>query len=145
MRLLLLLAPAWALMKPPTNPLLDDAKQLLGNAGKFAQKKVATTLEDLAALPEKTKKDAQAARLKRASQSRQKAPSQLSAEQIARYEALGLTYEDGAWKRSTKRHEAYNEENDISIYARTAEPDVYDVESCVEIKLSRRVSATAQS
>jgi len=122
------LAPAWALMKPPTNPLLDDAKQLLGNVGKLAQKKVTTTLEDLSKLPEKTKKDAQAARLKRASQSRQKAPSQLTEEQIAKYEALGLTYEDGAWKRSTKRHEAYNEENDISIYARTAEPDVYDVE-----------------
>ena len=26
----------------------------------------------------------------------------------------------GAWKRSTKRHEAYNEENDISIKARRA-------------------------
>ena len=131
MRLLLaaaLLAPALALMKPPTNPLLDDAKQLLGNVGKLAQKKAATAIEDLAALPEKTKKDAQSARLKRASQSRQKSPDQLSAEQVAKYEALGLTYEDGAWKRSTKRHEAYNEENDISIYARTAEPDVYDVE-----------------
>ena len=127
--LLFLAAPAvLALMKPPTNPLLDDAKQLLGNVGKLAQKKAATAIEDLAALPEKTKKDAQSARLKRASQSRQKAPSQLSAEQVAKYEALGLTYEDGAWKRSTKRHEAYNEENDISIYARTAEPDVYDVE-----------------
>ena len=78
------LAPAWALMKPPTNPLLDDAKQLLGNAGKFAQKKVATTLEDLSKLPEKTKKDAQSARLKRASQSRQKAPDQLTEEQVAK-------------------------------------------------------------
>ena len=61
MRLLLaaaLLAPALALMKPPTNPLLDDAKQLLGNVGKLAQKKAATAIEDLAALPEKTKKDA---------------------------------------------------------------------------------------
>ena len=127
--LLFLAVPAaLALMKPPTNPLLDDAKQLLGNVGKLAQKKAATAIEDLAALPEKTKKDAQSARLKRASQSRQKAPSQLTEDQIAKYEALGLTYEDGAWKRSTKRHEAYNEENDISIYARTAEPDVYDVE-----------------
>ena len=102
MRLLLaaaLLAPALALMKPPTNPLLDDAKQLLGNVGKLAQKKAATAIEDLAALPEKTKKDAQAARLKRASQSRQKAPDQLSAEQIAKYEALGLTYEDGGARR----------------------------------------------
>ena len=41
--------------------------------GKLAQKK-ATTLEDLSKLPEKTKKDAQAARLKRASQSATEGP-----------------------------------------------------------------------
>ena len=53
------LALAWALMKPPTNPLLDDAKQLLGNVGKLAQKKAPSAKSRL---PEKTKKDAQAAR-----------------------------------------------------------------------------------
>ena len=72
-------APALALLKPPTNPLLDDARQLLGNAGKFAQKKVATTIEDLAALPAQAAKDARSARLTHAAKSRQKTPDQLSA------------------------------------------------------------------
>jgi len=125
---LAVLAPTLALMKPPTNPLLDDAKQLLGNAGKFAQKKVATTIEDLAALPAQAAKDARSARLTHAAKSRQKTPDQLSAEQISSYEAMGLSYVDGAWKRSSDRHTAYNDHNDVTIYARTAEPDVYDVE-----------------
>ena len=115
-------------MKPPTNPLLDDAKQLLGNVGKVrpeesshdARRPIKTTGEDQEGRPS----SATQARLPVATEG----PRSINRRTNRKYEALGLTYEDGAWKRSTKRHEAYNEENDISIYARTAEPDVYDVE-----------------
>ena len=98
--------------------MLDDAKQLLGNAGKFAQSSHdARTYQNYG-----EDQEGRPIRATPAPPSRDRRPPPTIRRTSRKYEALGLTYEDGAWKRSAKRHEAYNGENDISIYARTAEP-----------------------
>ena len=89
------LAPALALMKPPTNPDLDDAKQLLGNAGKFGPKESSHD----ARRPRRPPGEDQEGRAIRATQARvpvaTEGPFPINGRSERKYEALDCAYEDG--------------------------------------------------